>query len=49
MDFNQIRDNYLDNKVSASVDTLFANVLDTTFNLKSRIQQDFGILLEDNQ
>lgn len=49
LDFNQIRDNYLQNKVSASVDTLFANVLDTTFNLKSRIQQDFGILLEDNQ
>lgn len=49
MDYNQLRNNYLQDRVSASVDTLFDNVLDTTFNLKSRIEQDFGIVLEDNQ
>lgn len=49
MDYNQLKDSYVENKVSNSMDTLFANVLDTTFNLKSRIQQDFNIVLEDNQ
>ena len=49
MDYNQLRNNYLENRVSVSMDTLFDNVLDTTFNLKSRVKQDFGISLEDNQ
>ena len=49
IDYNKIRENYLQNKVSSTIDTLFANILDTTFNLKSRVQQDFGINLEDNQ
>lgn len=49
MDYNQLRNNYLQDRVSNSIDTLLDNVLDTTFNLKSRIQQDFGIILEDNQ
>jgi len=49
MNYNQLKDNYLASKVSATMDTLFTNILDTTFNLKSRVEQEFGITLQDNQ
>lgn len=44
-----LRDRYLQQQVSTAIDDVFLSVVDTTFNLKARVQKDFGILLEDNQ